>query len=191
MSLYLDQYHKEFDDLVDTVWAAYKQKELPFSSKSHLSILYSTLFYIEIPEILSKADIRQQLSLMWLRYIKTFTEAKPNIPIKVYLIRRSLWGLRDWFKTLSKRKLVIPIELTNSEIDFGFSIDLKFLLYGTKEGMLQDLSPYERYLIFLRFKEDKSISEISTIVQKTSVTVDLHLSKVLDKIKQNSKIVLI
>lgn len=188
MSSILEQYHSDFNELVETVYSAYKKKELVSNNKAHLSILYSALYYIDIYEFLSKEDIRQELSVMWLKYIKVYATTKPKVHIRTYLIRRSVWEIRDWFHKLARKKPIEILPKEESLHNFDFTIDLQFLLYGDKEGMLKDLTSYERYLIFLRFKEDKTIPEISFMVQKTSETVADHLSKILDKIKFNATI---
>ena len=71
------------------------------------------------------------------------------------------------------------------ESEPDFKLDLKFLLTGTNYGPLKSLCGYERYIIFLKFKEDKSILEMSRILQKDRRVVKKHFDLIIEKIKES------
>ena len=134
---------------------------------------------------LSKKEIRQELFAMWVQFSKEFEENKPKIHLRQYLLRRSIWALRDWISGQCNQQF-LPLTFapgaTQEDMtpDFGFILDYKFLVYGTGWYPLCLLSPYERYLVFLKFVEEKSIVEISYIVQKDRLTVKKQLDEIIE-----------
>ncbi len=66
---------------------------------------------------------------------------------------------------------------------YDFEINFKFLIIGSDHLFLNDLTAYERYLLFLKFKEDKTIKEISILTQKHNETIQEHLAKIFNKIR--------
>jgi hypothetical protein len=65
----------------------------------------------------------------------------------------------------------------------GFRLNLPFLARGTDFYPLSELSAYERYLIFLKYKEDRNILEIAQVVQKSKMTVQRHLKRIHTKLR--------
>ena len=84
------------------------------------------------------------------------------------------------------RKALFSIPETE-DTENEFRIDLTFLLHGMDFTLLNNLSPYERYIIFLKFKEDKSILQMSHILQKDRRVVKNHFDSIIIKIKENLK----
>ena len=64
-----------------------------------------------------------------------------------------------------------------------FNLDLQFLLNGTDYFPLSELTAYERYLIYLKYKEGKTIVQISQVVQKERHTVSSHMKKATEKLR--------
>lgn len=181
-----ERFREDFKQLVDTTYCALHKKEKTYS-RQHLSVLYCSIFHLDIREYISKEEIEQELAFIWLKSLKAFQESKPNIHVRQYLIRRSLWGLRDWLRTVAARPIGIPFEdITVEEKEIPqspFSLDLKFLIYGTDFEPLMTLTPYERYLVFLKFREDKTMLEIAHMVQKNHETIYEHFNQIISKIR--------
>ena len=137
---------------------------------------------------LTKEDLNQHLSLLWLSYYKQYTskEKKPEVSLRTYLLRRSIWGIRDWLNYETNIITEDAYYTKNELVETGFKLDLKFLIEGTDFQLLSVLSPYERYLIFLKFKEEKSILQMSFILQKDRRIVKKHFDLIMQKIKENS-----
>ncbi len=184
METVLDTYQDDFKELVDTVEVAYQGNPLHFS-KPHLKALYSSLTDNRSGPTIDREDIEQQLALLWLKYAKGYHESKPSIHLRQYLIRRSVWGLRDWFnmemKPIPYYLLLLPPQ--EEYLPKPFKLDLGFLLYGTRFYPLSILSSYERYLIFLMFKEERTILEIAKAVQKSDKTVSKQLRNIINKLR--------
>ena len=124
--------------------------------------------------------------MLWLTYYKQYNlkDKKPETSLRSYILRRSIWGIRDWLKyELSIVTEEFRTEEEESEI--GFKIDLMFLLQGAECVLLRELSPYERYIIFLKFKEEKSILQMSRILQKDRRVIKNHFDSIILKIKEN------
>lgn len=180
-----EKFREDFKQLVDTTYCALHKKQKTYC-RQHLSVLYSSIFHLDIREYIAREEIEQELAFIWLKSLKAYHTSKPNVHIRQYLIRRSLWGLRDWLRTIAARPIEIPYTDLPEEVETQekkFNLDLKFLVYGSDYEPLVQLTPYERYLIFLKFKEDKTILEISHIVQKHYETIYEHLNQIFAKIR--------
>ena len=61
------------------------------------------------------------------------------------------------------------------------------MLKGSSSNLLKNLSPYERYIIFLVFKEEKDFVEMSKILQKDRRSIQQHYKKIIEKVKNNNE----
>ena len=137
---------------------------------------------------LSKEDlleVSQQFLLYFLEADRQYKTKIPHVSYRSYITRRIVWGMRDWLIKQSRIVTVYPYYYFTKERP-DLLLDLNFLLYGTQIFPFSILSPYERYLIFLHFREEKSILEISYMVQSKWETVKGHLSSTIDKLRRLS-----
>jgi hypothetical protein len=180
----VQKYPKLFKKFINVTYSALSQKD-SFYQEKYFNILHKILSKYELPSYISKEDISQQLALMWHQFFLTYKEKRPDIRLRQYLIRRSIWGLRDWLLTECKNKTHIleDIYYTNEPVVYDFEINFKFLIIGSDHLFLNDLTAYERYLLFLKFKEDKTIKEIASLTQKHNETIQEHLTKIFNKIR--------
>lgn len=186
----LKRFENEFNELVDIAYDAYWGYEVLPKNKVSV-VLQDTITKALVGKKrtfnLTKEDLKQQLALFWLSYYRQYysKEIKPETGLKGYIVRRSIWGLRDWFKhevdIVTESFAISEAEETESE----FKLDLGFLLHGVEYAPLRGLSPYERYIIFLKFKEDKSILQMSRILQKDRRMVKNHFDSIIKRIKEN------
>lgn len=188
-------YHEEYNMLVDTMHRAISSR----SPVLYLEAPWVENFYYTISDIrnesesdyiITEEEIRAQLSYMWIDFVSQYNERTPNVHIKRYLISRSVWGLRDWYRYQMNictqdysPGLTLPAT-QEEEVDVGFRLDVGFLLFGTYFFPLSELTPYERYIIFLKYREEKTILEIARIVQKSSSHVKRVLHSTTNKLKE-------
>jgi hypothetical protein len=187
----LKRFEDEFNELVNTAYDTYWEQD-PFPKEKFSVVLKTTLTEALIGKErtfnLTKEDLEQQLSLLWLHYLEQYNSKKnkPGTSVRSYLIRRSIWGLRDWLRYELNITTEEYTPFHEEEVDSEFKIDLMFLLKGTDYHCLKGLSPYERYIIFLKFKEDKSILQMSYILQKDRRVIREHFNSIILKIKENN-----
>lgn len=179
----LQRFRNDFVDLVNVFML--RSRDIPFTTnQQYLQVLYNSLIIKENQLLIERDDVEQELAMLWLLYARKYMESKPDIHIRQYLRRLSVWGLRQYFNRVTRPVTHAPLMVPEEEItDHGFKLDLQFLLKGTDFHPLSVLTPYERYLIFLKFKEEKTILEIAYIVQKTKKTVCVHLQKTIKKLR--------
>jgi hypothetical protein len=112
---------------------------------------------------LCKADCDQELRLLWLEYYYQFRQrgTKPS-KLKNYLLRRSIWGLRDWLRkearVLSRDKYSYPTDETENRLD------LQWLVKGP-------LAPYERYVLYKLYREGLSESQLAKQLRRDWATI--------------------
>lgn len=145
--------------------------------------LYQLVSEMDVTTTIEDADIVQELSVIWLKAIKNYKKSKPNCNIRQYLIRMSVWGLRDWLQRESNIQMTAPIEEQEEQEEQPFTLDLPFLLYGSIYQPLQALTDYERYLIYLKYVDGKHIFEIAEHLQKDRSIVSKQLYAIHDKLR--------
>lgn len=186
----LDKYKEEIDDLISTCYCAVQQIQLPHKQKyqKHLVALYSSIEQLEPNRqnvwVITRDEIEGALMYMWVVFIGRYYTSRPKVALRTYLLRRSIWGLRDWVKRQWLVVQYMPQEPTPEDPKALFELDLKFLMFGTPIYPMSELTAYERYLVFLHFTEEKTILEIAQTVHKTRKTVGKHLSKTLNKMRR-------
>jgi len=190
----VEKFNKEFEAIVKLTYCTYHQIPIhPVKKWQVVLCQYVKKVRAKLPKsyLLEEEDIRQELLLMWLVFIGDWKNNRPNVRLRTYLLRRSLWGIRDWlrYQALSVHTPLnlLPSDAADSNQESAFYLDLKFLLHGTSFFPLSTLSAYERYLIFLKFKEDRNIIEMSYAVQCDPKTVRKRLHSTITKLSKLGK----
>ena len=132
------------------------------------------------PNLVDKDDAEQEIRCVWLKCQQADVSKSD---LRKNLIRRTIWGMRDWAKKQAKLAGVISCDVSEQEPDLGFTLDLAFLLYGVDLYPLSSLTDFERYLLYLRYKEGKTLDEVSKIVHKHHATIQSHLRDIFDKLR--------
>ena len=164
----IDKYYTDFHLLVETAWRAYNHKSLTNRKKYLLE--WGNMIR-DIPRRnrwkIDRKDIEQQLYLLWVKYHKDYLCDKQVSHIRSYLIRRSMWGLRDWL-TLQAN----VVEKNNPSESFEREDKQMSLLdiFGGRE----DLTIYERYILYL-YTNNYTINHISDILGKHRNTISKEL----------------
>ena len=181
-----DVYSNEFEGIVDLVWDTYnkqptdptqsyllalKEKLLSFQDRCHTTFAFQ------------REDVEQELSVLWLRFNRNYRGKRTPGELKDYLLKHSVFSMKGWFfRQISALSHGQSRYVPNWTI-LEFQLDLKFLLEGTDYWPLCNLSPYERYLIFLKFKEEKSIVDMAYTVQKHREVVAYQLKRILNRLR--------
>jgi hypothetical protein len=177
----LIRYQQDFDNIVTTLQHAYYKQDIAFQAPFYKSF-YESITTVRNNFVFDEQDVRQQLRLIWIELIGKYYKTKPQIHIRQYLIKCSAWMLRDWFRHQMLIQSEAPKVFTTTSPPF--SLDLSFLLQGTDYFPLSTLNPYERYLLYLQYKENKSVSQIAYIVQHDRATVTNQLNILTNKLQQ-------
>lgn len=175
------KYGEEFETLVQTAWRAYTGNfvEGPTGYSRGLSEAIRQIPEENLSRGVEEEDLRQQLSLLWVQYFQQFRRNKPRSRLRSYLLRRSIWGLRDWFRWND------PPRISGDEVgeeerceapEIGFSWILETDL---------PLTAWEKYLVYLKYGQEKSINEIAQILQKDRKTIRTRLGEIHEHIRRN------
>lgn len=183
----MDEFSKYSDDfklLVNAVHETYLGKP-PCSSRKDLAYLIQQVQTATNRRInnffLEREEVEQELACMWLLFLRSYRSSKTSLTLKQYLIRRSIFGLRDWFlREMSVPSFSLPIALAPL---FQFDLDLHFLLRGESWRPLVPLNAYERYLIYLKFVEGKDMLHIAKSLQKDRKTVSKQFKETMETIR--------
>ena len=180
-----EKYSDDFEELVDAVYQTYLGKPPLVHRKDLIGLIK------EVEELarkardslnLSRDEIEQELACMWVYFIKSYRKSNPKLHIRQYLIRRSVWGLRDWIRKESGVLYRAPTS-TPEKVP-GFQLDFSFLINGETWPPLVSLTAYQRYLIYLKFVEEKDILRIAEHLQKDRHVVSRQLEETLQTIRR-------
>jgi len=183
------RYEKEFKELVDAAYKVTRKRTLD-TDNTFAHALAGMMRKIKNTRKvrIDRRDIEQQLALLWLEWHRQYHVKKPKTHLKNYLLRRSVWGLRDWLRRemTGPRSLSLQALMANSK-ENKHLFDLYWLLNGDKEdGPLHMLTPYERYLLFLRHVCGLTIDETAQIVHKCNRVVRVTLIEIISKIRSST-----
>lgn len=180
------KYKSDFDELVETTIAAHHKLPIDLI-KPHLLYLYKCLCILDNTFTYTRDDIIQQLRLIWFELFNKYNKTKPKIHIRQYLIRCSVWAIRDWM--IKDMSIVSSFKVKDAEDHFSlsepeFKLDLHFLFYGSDYELIKHLSPYHRYLLYLIYTKDQSILEVASKIQKDRSIVSKDFKVLLQKLKE-------
>lgn len=181
----LDKYAYEMEALVEAVVNTCRGEPITHTEWYAKSVaIYIKSFYRDVSYLpmIERAEVEQQLRCMWVEFVKAYKESKPDCHIKQYLLRMSVWGLRDWLMRESCTLRALPQEIHWKDSDY-FSMSL-FVLGPHEKGAFVDLTLFEKYLIALRYIDKKTILEIAKILQQERHTVSRKLNSAVDKIRR-------
>lgn len=140
----------------------------------------------------SREDIKADLTLLFLNVLNKYRIVE-GVNALHPLTKVFRWRMKDWFNRKARdifTKVTYFSDVDESfdsenlepSSDFdepdGFEIDIDWIacpsedLYGKIYG---SLTPYERYLIYMVYKEGKSLSEIASYLDRDKDTVKKHL----------------
>lgn len=196
----IDLYQKDFNRIVKVAWQAYldlKQQSRrslewiynrDIQYKKSLLNIYYTLTKIQIPINirldLELEDLKQELSLKWIEWYRKFQNQKHHkTSLRDYLYQCSKFGLETYF--ISQFFVQVDSFQQSSQLSTQpLCLDLKFLVQGS--SLFSELLPFERYLLFLKYKQEKSIIDIAYTVQKDKGTVRKQLTQTMSTLRRLS-----
>lgn len=175
----LKRWSKEFNSLAQAVHLASKGLEPIYKNRYDL-VLYDSIKHIEPVRTLELSDIKQELRMFWFLFVNKWHETQPEITLRQYILRRSLWALRDWYTWAMKPNGYShersPVNVTPT---FPFELDIDFLILGSDIYPFSLLTSYQRYILYLKYKQELSNNEIAHTVIKTKKTIGLEVNKII------------
>lgn len=161
-------------------------------SRSDLFGIYKYITYICRP--LSSTDIYNELVIMFLELLDKF-KFYSKVSFSRYITQYMRWSIKAWIMQLSRNPLhQSPIEYQIYNIEEGqFTInpelpelDLAWVNEATG-SLFSILTRYERFLLYLSFKEGLGIRQISERLGRAKDTIHMHLQQALQKLREHSK----
>lgn len=154
----------------------------------------------------SREDIKNELIVLFLGVLNKY-RIYPGVNALNPLTKFFRYRLKDWFNRIVKDALfrVVDISQVNaggtedSGLDLGTWLDiLEPVIIDFEEGLnqldlnwvrspqqkvYQNLTTYERYLLFLAFNQDLGVVQIAEKLERDKDTIKRHLAAILEKIE--------
>lgn len=158
------------------------------SKRNYMSIVYNLK---KICYSLSEEDVYNQLCLMFIELLNSY-EKRGNASFTYYITTYLKWRIQEWLMKLAKDPLnrdIFPYDPDSLDESYrkGFSdlmkLDLNWVI-DPGSGIFSILSIYERFILYLRYKEGLGYKRIAKRLGKSPVTVLEHLRTTYKKIKE-------
>jgi len=141
-------------------------------------------------------DIYNEICLMFIELLNKYTRY-PGTSFVRYITKYLRWHIKKWVLRIEREPL--NLERTNmSEADLITENDEEFYLLDLpelslawiidpKRTLFSILTPYERFLLYLVYKEGMSLRQISNNLGRHKDTIHSHIKEAILKLKNNSK----
>lgn len=212
LSTLLKAWHKYFMKYVEILCGSrvdFRNKDTKEFLKLFLSVsetnpynVFSARNYVKtICEKLEPDDIYNQLCTIFIELLNEY-EASRGLSFTGYLTKLFRWGVKSWLMEMAADPLsgmFNSIEIvedileyntgqtTANDVDIntlGLALDLKWVFEGTDNDMFSSLSSYERYLIYLNFKEEMSLRDMAKKFGRSKNTIHAHLKDAIEKLRR-------
>lgn len=180
------KYQSDFTRLASTVFKVCNNEfYLPATAYQKVLDKYLTtsLSYRSFPYHIEREDIEQELNLIWVKLLDQFYTNKPQCSLRQYLIRCSIWALRDWIDRevtwMQESMDFAPVQNDGYE---QIQTDIEFVLLSDGSSIFDALSASERYLLFTIYMGDRTLQEFCDAVAKHPATLRKEAKRIVDKL---------
>lgn len=139
-------------------------------------------------------DIYNELAAMFLSLLDKF-EFRPEISFSRYITKYMRWSIKAWIMGMSRNpltrtpivydnwlSLINKIPPTDIEIELPV-MDLAWVS-ETQSSLFSVLTTYERFLLYLSYKEELGVRQISERLGRAKDTIHSHLQRALQKLRE-------
>lgn len=138
---------------------------------------------------LSKEDIYNELCVLFIELLNSY-EKRKGVSFTYYLTTYLKWGVQKWLAKLAKDPLnrnIVCYQNFEESYEEDFS-DLQQLDLGwvidPGPGIFSILSEYERFILYLRYKEGLGYLRISKHLARSPQTILIQLQAIYKKLKE-------
>lgn len=171
-------------------------------SKTTYSFMKTYRYIGFVCKHLEDEDIYNELCAMFIQLLDKFVFYE-NTSFARYITKYMRWAIKAWVMQMAKDPLSrAPCELTDEHkselysqrpekrsIDNGTQLpklDLGWVS-ATSKTLFRVLSPYERFLIYLNYKEGLGVRQISERLGRAKDTIHTHIQQALQKLRDQYK----
>jgi len=169
--------------------------------KNNQTFTYQKQYIAHVLKNYSREDIKADLTVLFLNVLAKYRIVE-GVNALNPLTKVFRWRMKDWFNRKARDifgKVVyfadISHDLTESELEpscefeepDGFEIDIDWISNPSEDiysGIYITLSPYERYLIYMVYKEGKPLADIAAALDRDKDTIKKHLRDALKHLRE-------
>ena len=140
-------------------------------------------------------DIYNELVTIFLLLLDRF-EFRPGVSFSRYITKYMRWSIKAWIMDMARNPLTkSPVEynnylstITDKVLPVDIEIELPVIdlawVSKTKSSLFSVLTTYERFLLYLSYKEELGIRQISERLGRAKDTIHSHLQQALRKLRE-------
>jgi hypothetical protein len=171
------------------------------SNESNPYNIFSARSYVQtICEKFEPDEIYNQLCAIFIEILNNY-QIQEGVNFTRYVTQLFRWGVKSWLIEIAADPLsgmfnnieiiedILEYNTGQSKADdvnintLGLSLDLKWVFEGSDNNMFKELSHYERYLIYLNFKEEMSLRDMAKKFGRSKNTIHSHLKQAIEKLR--------
>ena len=139
-------------------------------------------------------DCNHQVIVFFLEIARTFqtkNRASHTLDFNHYIRMVLGWRAKNWIDMLVRRAETPLVPDTDEdyiedEAIQPFTLNLQWVMIGSKNPLFKKLSPYERYILYLYFAEGLTMVKIAHTTYQSKNTVNSDLHRIIEKCRKSS-----
>jgi RNA polymerase sigma factor (sigma-70 family) len=166
----------------------------PKSSSDYLGIYK---YVIHICKQVDDVDVYNELVAMFIMLLDKF-EFYPKVSFSGYITKYMRWSIKAWVMEMARNPLSkSPIEyepyLENADNERSVNINTELpnmdlaWVSEASSPLFSVLTRYERFLLYLNYKEGLGVRQISERLGRAKDTIHAHLQQALEKLREQYK----
>jgi RNA polymerase sigma factor (sigma-70 family) len=144
---------------------------------------------------LDEEDIYNELVVIFIDLLDKF-KFVPEVSFSRYITQYMRWSIKSWVMDMSKNPIgrspatEEAVDLCQDNTTFqGPHVELPNLdlawVFDTNSSLFSILTTYERFLLYLNFKEGLGVRQISERLGRAKDTIHSHIQQAIQKLRDN------
>lgn len=167
-------------------------------NKTSYNYLNIYRYVIHVCKQVEDVDVYNELVLIFISLLDKF-KFYPEVSFSRYITKYMRWSIKAWIMEMAKNPLNrTPLEyesyLEDNDVEVNSNsvnielpnMDLAWVS-NASGSLFSVLSTYERFLLYLNFKEQLGIRQISERLGRAKDTIHTHLQQAIQKLRDQSK----
>lgn len=183
--------HKEIDPLFRWFYGLF----LNGQPRNIMNVLDAREKVVAATELLTREDCYHHILVFFLELAGRYKPKKDSGDFNHYIRMVLGWRTKNWMDMLIRRaETPVPPGLLSLHEDYmedeemiqPFTMDLAWVLRGSRNPLFEGLRAYERYILYLYFTLGLTMNKIAYTTYQSKNTVNADLHRIIEKCRKGS-----